>query len=603
MRIAISFLRVNKFDSQAQDSFSPSLTAHPELTDASLIGMTFARIRRTAPLLALLPLATFGLAQSQPQSPSKSAPSDPRIGTLLNTLGETRTPNQAAISPDGKTVAWSVHSSQGYELRLSDVSDPSPVKELTLRPSTDASRCDNDAPAWSPDGQSLAYASTCTSEHNGQPQIFLWSKKSGESRQLTHLTGTIDDIAWSPDGKAIAFLFVENATRSAGALAAMKPWNGVYGEDGVEVQRVAIVTVPEKDTAAPQSPTPSNLPLSSRQAQLDSLFRFVSPSNLHVYEFGWSPDSQQLTYVAANPPGENNWWVAQLYTQSISGSGDQPRSILDTTKTTGSLHNLQIAVPRFSPDGKQIAFIGGLMSDQGSTGGDVYLIPSTGGEPKDITPNRAASVAFIHWLTPETLALSEHVGGSSHITSINVSSGLDIGKINLTLPESIGSGTSVMSLSLSNNQKIAIVRSSYEHAPEVWAGPALQPQTDLPSQRLHQAAVGQDRKRRVDQRRLPRSGLAPLSRQLRSREEISSRRQRPRRSFLRRHTPLARSRLRRCSLLRSRLLRLHAQPARKLRPGRKIHPGQHQGLRLRRPSRRPHRHGRPRSPSPHRQKS
>jgi hypothetical protein len=35
---------------------------------------------------------------------------------------------------------------------------------------------------------------------------------------------------------------------------------------------------------------------------------------------------------------------------------------------------VQIAVPRWSPDGKKIAFIGGLMSDQGSTGGDVWIV-------------------------------------------------------------------------------------------------------------------------------------------------------------------------------------------------------------------------------------
>ena len=75
---------------------------------------------------------------------------------------------------------------------------------------------------------------------------------------------------------------------------------------------------------------------------------------------------------------------------------DDPSSIL----RSGPLHGLQIAVPRWSPDGKQIAFIGGLMSDQGSTGGDLYVIPakahcSLGGEPKDLTPDRAASVAFI----------------------------------------------------------------------------------------------------------------------------------------------------------------------------------------------------------------
>jgi dipeptidyl aminopeptidase/acylaminoacyl peptidase len=402
--------------------------------------MMFARMRRTAPLLLLLPLT--GAAQ-KPKSPE--TPADSRVSTLLDTLGKTRTPSAAAISPDGKTVAWSVRTGHDYEVHLSDIADASPAKELTIRPSAAGADCSNDAPAWSPDGQSLAYASTCTPEHSTQPQIFLWSKKTGESRQLTHITGTIDDIAWSPDGKAVAFLFVENATRSAGALAAMKPWAGVVGEDGVEVQRVGVVGI------------------------ANSSFSQVSPANLHVYEFNWSPDSKQLAYVAANPPGENNWWVAQLYTQPISGG--QPQSILDTTKTPGSLHNLQIAVPRWSPDGKQIAFIGGLMSDQGSTGGDVYLIPSTGGEPKDITPNRAASVAFIHWLSPELLGLSEHVGGASHITALDLKSGTDLPKDSLTLNESIGSGSSVMSVSTSNHQTIALIRSSFERAPEVWAGP------------------------------------------------------------------------------------------------------------------------------------
>lgn len=416
--------------------------------------MKLARTYLSASFLTFLPVSA--LAQG-----AKSA-ADPRVTTILDALEKTRTPTHAAISPDSKTVAWSVRNGKDYEIHLSSVSDPSPAKELSLRPSSPSTNCGNDAPVWSPDGESLAYASTCTTEPDGQPQIFVWSKRSGESRQLTHISGAIDDIAWSPDGKSIAFLFVENATRSAGALDAMKPWSGVYGEDGVEVQRVAAVNV------------------------ASGAFSQITPANLHVYEFGWAPDSRQLTYVAANPPGENNWWVAQLYTQSLvfDGKGQiqndsttvdrlnsVPHSILDLQKISGPLHGLQIAVPRFSPDGKQIAFIGGLMSDEGSNGGNVYLIPAAGGEPKDITPNRAASVAFIHWLSPEDLALSEHVGGSSHITAIDVNTGADVPKINLTLPESIGSGASVMSVSVSNHQSIAIIRSSFEHAPEVWAGP------------------------------------------------------------------------------------------------------------------------------------
>ena len=70
----------------------------------------------------------------------------------------------------------------------------------------------------------------------------------------------------------------------------MKPPAGVIGVEGLEIQRVATV-----ETACGE-------------------FQLLTPDKLHVYEFDWAPDSRQLAYVAAPPPGENNWWVAQLYT-------------------------------------------------------------------------------------------------------------------------------------------------------------------------------------------------------------------------------------------------------------------------------------------------
>ena len=78
----------------------------------------------------------------------------------------------------------------------------------------------------------------------------------------------------------------------------MKPPSGVIGVEGLEVQRVAAVD-------------PTDRP--SHQ---------FTPANLHVYEFDWSPDSQKLAYIAAPPPGEDNWWTAKLYTQSQLESGE-----------------------------------------------------------------------------------------------------------------------------------------------------------------------------------------------------------------------------------------------------------------------------------------
>jgi Tol biopolymer transport system component len=367
--------------------------------------MTFADVRRCSltfifsATTALLALGTALEGRAQ----TTSAPGkDPRIGALIETLGKTKTPSSAAISPDGTTVAWAVREREGWQIHLTGVLNPDPAKEKIVGTGSNTASCGSSEPKWSPDGGWLAFVSDCTlpTEKQGQDQVFVWSKKTGESKQLTHLVGGIDSLAWSPDGKTIGFLFVENATRSAGALAAMKPWAGVIGEDGVEIQRVGIVDV------------------------ASGSFSQVTPATLHAYEFGWSPDSKHLVFVAANPPGENNWWVAQLYTEDIARG--QPQSILDTTKVSGSLHGLQIAVPRWSPDGSQIAFIGGLMSDQGQTGGDIYVIPSTGGEPKDVTPGRAASVAFIGWVSPQVIGVAEHVGGSSHITALDLSTGKDL---------------------------------------------------------------------------------------------------------------------------------------------------------------------------------
>jgi dipeptidyl aminopeptidase/acylaminoacyl peptidase len=395
-------------------------------------------------ITALLVLGTTSEAQAQTAS---SSGKDARIGALIETLGKTKTPSSATISPDGTTVAWAVRAREGSQIHLTEVSNPDPAKEKIVGTGSSAAGCGSSEPKWSPNGEWLAFVSDCTAdaEKPGQDQVFVWSKKTGESKQLTHLVGMMDSLAWSPDGKTIGFLFVENATRSAGALAAMKPWAGVIGEDGVEVQRVGVVNV------------------------TNGSFSQATPAALHAYEFGWSPDSKHLVFVAANPPGENNWWVAQLYTQDIGGG--QPKSILDTMKVSGSLHGLQIAVPRWSPDGSQIAFIGGLMSDQGSTGGDIYLIPATGGEPKDLTPGRAASVAFIGWVSPQVIGIAEHVGGNSHITALDISTGKDLPQVNATFPETVGAGGLSMSVSLSHERALTLIRSSFEKAPEVWAGP------------------------------------------------------------------------------------------------------------------------------------
>jgi dipeptidyl aminopeptidase/acylaminoacyl peptidase len=414
-------------------------------------------ITRRHPLLAASLLLTAALAAQAPATQLA-----PGADTANPTPVPTRaiTPSGVALSPDGTSVTYAVGGRRGGGLHVITLADKS---DKGLAPSGPAG-CSSSDPVWSPDSQTLAFTSTCYgTTKTEQEQIILWSKSTGEFKQLTHLKGNLEQLAWSPDGNYIAFLFVENATRSAGALDAMKPWDGVIGEDNVEIQGVYSVSV----------------------KQASGVWMVYPNRHQYVYEFAWGPH-KEMAVVAADAPGENNWWKAKLYSvdwhrnidTDSNGTHDSMESklhlIFDPNTTTTALHGLQIAVPRYSPDGKQIAFIGGLMSDQGSTGGDIYTIPTTGGQPTDITPNIDGTPSYFVWINDNRIGIVEDRRGRILLPDYDVAkrayiegSVIDLGEV------SISGGPIKDAVAVSNPFKsFALVQSSYKLAPEVYIGTA-----------------------------------------------------------------------------------------------------------------------------------
>ncbi len=71
-----------------------------------------------------------------------------------------------------------------------------------------------------------------------------------------------------------------------------------------------------------------------------------------------------------------------------------------------------------SPDGKNIAFIEGLMSDEGATGGDIYTIPITGGAARNLTPSIHSSPSALAWTSPDHITFIENVDGNSGFGSV-----------------------------------------------------------------------------------------------------------------------------------------------------------------------------------------
>ena len=410
------------------------------------------RVDRAGLLFSVFSVAwfSFALHLSAQRAPAAATPDRSHVEDVLKGLNRGTFIGAVAVSPDGKRLAWTQGGREGMEILVAPLGDLSKGERVTAATKPDQ-HCREGAPVWQPDSNALAFFSDCAGT-NGQDDLYLSPLDGSPARRLTDLEGYVHEPAFSPDGTKVAFLYVKGATRPAGALAAMKPPAGVIGEDDVEVQRVAVAAV---GGTSPQAPIE------------------VTPANLHAYEFDWSPDSKSLAYIAADPPGENNWWVAKLYTQTLDGA---PKAVLAPAEVSGPLHGLQIAVPRWSPDGQAIAFIGGLMSDQGSTGGDVWIVSAAGGQPRDLTPKRPTSPAWIVWDGNEHIYVSELAGGNCQLVRMRLqgdrtgeSVATSFGAPLFSIPGSVGDGRFELSLSSTADRSLFVFHSSsFDHPTEIY---------------------------------------------------------------------------------------------------------------------------------------
>ena len=179
--------------------------------------------------------------------------------------------------------------------------------------------------------------------------------------KLLAFDGTIGELRFGPNGE-LAFLAVAGANKEVGATQPGAPITGDLS-GSVPEQRIATL---EKGS-----------------------LRWASPAGMFVYDYDWLPNGRGFVGTAAQGDGDDNWWVAKLYrfdaetsTAKVIFSPPDPRH--------------QIADPVVSKDGR-VAFISGLMSDEGSTGGDIFVVPAGGGSAIDITPGMHGSARGLSW--------------------------------------------------------------------------------------------------------------------------------------------------------------------------------------------------------------
>jgi dipeptidyl aminopeptidase/acylaminoacyl peptidase len=354
---------------------------------------------------------------------------------FIEQLGKTVLYADIALSPDGKNVAWlqSTAATTAKQTYIRAASGDAPARMVALGA---ASNERSDAgPAWSPNSKTLAFFSNA-GEKNDQKQLWMVNADGSGARKLTNLSGYAARPSWSHDGKQIALLYIEGG-HGGGPLLAAHPTTGII-DQAIHNQRIAIV-----DLASGQ-------------------LRPGSPPDLHIYDFDWSPDDKTFVATGAAGPGagDNNWWIAQIYKIEIA-----KRSAMSIYKP-----QLQVAVPRWSPDGKSIAFIEGLMSDEGYHGGDLFTVSVDGSGLANRTPGRKTSVSSLFWLTPDRILLTEYVGGGGAISELKLAD--NSVRAIWQGPENFHAFGNFPDFALAKDGKFsAAVRSTYNTPAEVWDGP------------------------------------------------------------------------------------------------------------------------------------
>lgn len=281
------------------------------------------------------------------------------LSALIEALVDVESPSEVQFSPDGAWIAFVFGKNNKPDkdkpmpktLRLLEVSSGKHT------PIGGGDGSTNDQPRWSPDGKRIAFVSNRAKPE--EAQLLVVDAGGGEAKALTDLRGTVDAPAWLPDGKRISFLY-------SGTLDKEKKPDAdpVVIDAEPPYQRVWVIDVETRELNA------------------------VTPENENVHEYAWSPDGTRLVILSGEHPNPmEGWYSAQLYTVDAQSGQKQPLCTMPN----------QIGRMSWSPDGTQVAFVSGIMSDEGNVSGDLYVVPAAGGDAKCLTPDLDYSITWIEW--------------------------------------------------------------------------------------------------------------------------------------------------------------------------------------------------------------
>jgi dipeptidyl aminopeptidase/acylaminoacyl peptidase len=293
-------------------------------------------------------------------------------------------------------------------------------------------QCWPDSPAWSRDGKHVSFALRSPGSH--ARSLYRVDSDGKGLTKLVDFNGTIDGLRYGPDGR-LAMLATADAVKEVGAT-----------EEG-----------------APIAGEIDALPPHQRIAILENgSLRMVSPSELYVYEYDWRPGHKGFVGTASPGNGDANWWIAKLY--GFPETGGAPRVMYVPPD-----RRQQIASPKVSRDGQTVAFIAGIMSDFGSTGGDVYTLSMDGGAPVNLTPGMRASAGALVWRCDGSLMAQQLSGDTTQFVELGSAGRPTPAKVLWTHGDSLNIRAEGLSLACPSGM-LAVAHESFTLPPEIEVG-------------------------------------------------------------------------------------------------------------------------------------
>ncbi|MGD0939871.1 MAG: winged helix-turn-helix domain-containing protein [Terracidiphilus sp.] len=252
---------------------------------------------------------------------------------------------------------------------------PAPIRTFLL--TTNAG--EQSRPALSPDGKKLAFV--WAKEDGGRQHIYIKELGNESLLRLTDLSDDEYSPTWSPDGKQIAFL----SSSEAGL--------GLYVASLVVSHSVRKVYIPEETTRWDQG------------------------------ALSWSPNGKSFVLV--------DHMGAQPSSSIFLIDGENMRAHAVTNPPPGWEGDLS---PVFSPDGEKIAF---LRASE-SWVADLYWIPTSGGEPRQITHD-GKTINGITWSSDNrSIVFSSNRAGQYALWKVALDGGvpqrMPVGTENATQP-------------------------------------------------------------------------------------------------------------------------------------------------------------------------